>query len=123
MWRSTLLGLDRNPSEPDKDFMSPSSPPAPETTGAEDLPATTGEVLESDEAPSPAWLPLVGLGVLFIAMLALLAARPAGTKSAELAGARASAAAEPSADPIATADRARQAAPAQPMPRPTGCAE
>jgi hypothetical protein len=106
--------------------MSPSLPPAPETTGAEDLPVTMGEVLEPDEAPTPAWLPLVGLGIFFVALLALLVARPAGMKTAEFAGARASATAEPSADPpapLATAGRARQAAPAQPMPQPTGCVQ
>jgi hypothetical protein len=101
-------------------------PPALETPGAEELDATTGEVLEPDEAPTPAWLPLVGLGVVFIALLALLTARPAGTNTHESAPARASVVAEPSADPVApaaAAGRARPPVPTQPTPPSPGCAE
>ena len=105
-----------------------SPPPAPELTpetpGAEQLEAR--EVLEPDEAPTPAWLPLVGLGILFIGLLALLTARPAGMKTHETVPPRASVVAEPSADPVARAaapTRARQPVPAQPMPQPAGCAE
>jgi hypothetical protein len=94
-----------------------------QTTGADDLPATKEEVLEPDEAPTPAWLPLVGLGVLLIALLAFVAARPAAKQTAEVAPG-ASAAAEPSADPVAAATgRARQPAPAQPSPRLPGRGE
>ncbi len=100
---------------PDKDFMSP--PPAPQTPGADEFEATTAEVLEPDETPTPAWLPLVGLAVLFVVLLALVAARPAGMKGHEGVPARASATAEPSADSVVPA--AAVPAPAQPA----GCAE
>ncbi len=111
--------LTRTPMPPDKDFMS--SSPAPQTSGADELDATTAEVLEPDETPTPAWLPLVGLAVLFVALLALVAARPAGTKAHEGAPARASATAEPSADSVVPA--AAAPAPARRMPQPAGCAE
>jgi hypothetical protein len=97
-------------------------PPA----GSED---THPEALESDEAPTPAWLPLVGFGLLLSVFVAFLASRPEGIKSSELAAARASAAAEPSADlPMPTPSVARGGAraaalPAEPASPPGGCAQ
>jgi cbb3-type cytochrome oxidase subunit 3 len=93
-------------------------PSAPETPEVDEPKAATAEVLEPDEAPTPAWLPLVGLGLLFVAVLAL-SYRSARRHEDDRAPARASVMAEPSADAVAPApSRGRQ-----PMPKPAGCAE
>ncbi len=94
---------------------------SPETT--EDEHGVARELLEPDEAPTPAWLPLVGLGVLFAGLIALLTPRPVGTSSPGPASSHVSSA-EPSADPPpAPVPRERAALPARPSQQPAGCGQ
>jgi hypothetical protein len=76
-----------------------------------------------DEPESPAWLPLLGLGLLLTAVLGYVVTRPAGKTAAELA-----AAAEPPPEPTAAAsaapaaERAPNPNPRQPRVMPMGSA-
>ncbi len=76
-----------------------------------------------DEPDSPAWLPLLGLGLLLFAVLGYVVTRPAGKTAAELAAAAEPTAAAAEAKPAPEAERAptpppraRPAAPGN-MPR------
>lgn len=76
-----------------------------------------------DEPESPAWLPLLGLGLLLFAVLGYVVTRPAGKTAAELAAAAEPTAAAAEAEPAPEAERAptpppraRSAAPGN-MPR------
>src|SRR5688572_7367539 len=69
-----------------------------------------------DEPRTPIWLPLVGISLLLVALLAFVVTRPAGKTSAELAK-EASPEASAAAAPAAQSARPSQAGTAAPNPR------
>ena len=73
-----------------------------------------------DEPESPAWLPLLGLGLLLTAVLGYVVTRPAGKTAKELAAATeppaaASASAAPAAEAARSPEQARRPPRAMPM--------
>ncbi len=59
------------------------------------------EQLAADEAPTPSWMPLLGIAIALVVLFAWLVTRPAGKTTDELAGATGSAQPADSAQPAA----------------------